>query len=307
MPAALPANLLPRIARTLLAGGYSIESCHRPANGAVLLKLRRVEILGGESRTVLLLTDTLSRSLSLALAQISDEEGGAPVIVSRDGKLKTECRQLSVARFFSLLGGELRTDRIFAPRLPEIMSALGHGRCPLGLVGQPDRLLEEITQDGFAYLMESPVRRYGQERAFERLPDAVVLGRNGYNVCLDTKAYRGSYHPSANDMRAFREYVTDFNSRYAEYVSSISVFVVISGSFSRSSKALENRANELLVEVRTPMVFMTARDVGLAVQVMRENGGLRRAIDWRRVFVPPVFALNRLHFELKRVANDGIV
>ena len=133
-----------------------------------------------------------------------------------------------------------------------------------------------------------------------------MLGRNRWNVCLDTKANSKGYHPSADDMRAFEDYVRDFNTRYEGLVGRISVFVVVSGSFPKSSAALTGRANELLSKVGTPLVFVRAEELGAAIERVRPLGHRRGGLNWSQILVPPTFDPKRLEVELRRVARDRI-
>jgi len=309
MPPRLAVGFVPRVVRTLLTGGYTIDACDRPAPGAVVMRIRKREALGGEARTVVLFTRTAGRALISRLTRDAVDYRGASTAVALGNPLRLppEVRQFTASAFFSLLGGEIRTDRIFNPKLSAIMQALGHRRVPEPLQGKAETLLEGYSQDGFSYLLESSVRRFGQDRAFEKLPDALVLARDRFNVCLDAKAYRGGYHPTAADMRAFADYIREFNGRYSEFVGPIAMFVVISGSFYRSQKALANRANELLSAVATPLVFMRAKDLAAAINLLRPHGHRRGALDWRKILVPPLFDLGRLKAELHRVMRDGVI
>ena len=50
------------------------------------------------------------------------------------------------------------------------------------MAGKPDDMLELYSEECLEYMLECPVRRYGQERRFERLPDGLALGRNKLNI-----------------------------------------------------------------------------------------------------------------------------
>jgi hypothetical protein len=302
-------GIVAKVARTLLTNSYTIDACDRPTDGAFLLKIRKRETLGGEAKTVLLFTVQASRALYGRLQNDARAYQGAAVAVSLRGKLTPPAgiRQMSAVTFFALLGGEIRTDRIFREGLTRLLRELGHRRVPKGMSGKAETLLETYCQDGLSYLLNSPVRRFGQERAFEKLPDALVLAPGRLNLCVDAKSYSGGYHPSASDMRAYRDYVVDFNQRYSGFVGPVSAFVVISGHFKQSQTALRNRSDEFLAEASTPLVFMRSTELGEAVALLRPNSHYRSALNWRNVFVPPIFEIARLKKEISRIVRDGII
>ncbi|MBA2272211.1 MAG: hypothetical protein H0W20_16700 [Chthoniobacterales bacterium] len=214
---------------------------------------------------------------------------------------------LKVAEFYDLLGGEVRTDRVLDRRLKEIMNDLGHNCLPNGFTGAPDTLLEEYSKECLQFLLECPVRRYGQERRFERLPDGLALGRNKFNIYFDAKAYEREFHPSADDIRRFASYVDDFNRRYSNYVGRISLFLVISGSFSKDGNAVREKINDMYAECSTPMAFIKSSDLAEAVTVFRKAPVQRSGINWRKVLAPQLFKLTRLKDEVKRIQKDAII
>lgn len=251
----------------------------------------------------------MSRGLANRLAAEAKRNASTPIAVSLTGRLAlpTEIKQLPLAEFYDVLGGEVRTDRVFVADLHRVMDELGHNKLPKGLTGRPDDLLEAYVADCLQFLLECPVRRFGHERRFERLPDGIALGRSNLNVCFDTKAYGEQFHPQADDIRRFASYVRDFNQRYQGYIGHISTFLVVSGALSGDIKAVKEKANDLIVECATPLVLIKAAHLAEAVQMVRPLPRHRAAINWRSVFVPEVFAPSRLAKELSRIRKDSVI
>jgi len=216
-------------------------------------------------------------------------------------------RLYMLSEFFALLGGEAKVDRILRADLKSTMIELGHNRLPAGFIGTADDLLEDYSKECFQFLFECPVRRYGQERKFEKRPDGLALGRRGMNFFYDSKAYGDRFHPTADDIRRFASYVDDFNNAYAAYVGRISTFIVISGSFSTDRNAILEKSNDLFAMCHTPLSFIAAGDLAEMVQLSCSAGRARGALDWKRVLVPGLVQISRLRSELSKVDKDRIV
>jgi hypothetical protein len=214
---------------------------------------------------------------------------------------------MALSEFYNILGGEIRTDRILLPNLRYVMAELGHNRLPTSFSGKPDDLLELYCEECLEFLLECPVRRYGQERRFEPLPDGLALGRNRFNLYFDAKAYGQEFHPTADDIRRFASYVRDFNLRYGSYVGPISLFLVISGSFSSDKNAIVDKISEFQAECATPMALVRASDLADLVADCAKSVQSRGAINWRRVFAAQLFDGKKFREELRRIRKDAIV
>jgi hypothetical protein len=300
---------LPNIVRTLLINGYAIDSFDRPAPSTFLIHVHTRDSLGGESKSVLLFAKAASKGLTDRLEKQASQANSTAIVISIGQPLKIPKNicQYPITHFYELLGGEVRTDRIFSTDLKAFMDKLGHNVLPRSLAGKPDDLLEAYAEECLEFLLECPVRRYGQERRFEPLPDGLALGREGMNVYFDAKAYVRFFHPSADDIRRFASYVKDFNARYSKYVGRISIFLVISGSFSDDAAAVRDKGNDMLAQCGTPMVFVKAADLAEAVHLAKDSGHARGGVNWHNVLVPDIFQLSKLAKELEKVRKDSII
>lgn len=302
-------GLYSRVIRTLLVSGYHIHGFERPTPESFCALVTKHDRLGATVGVHLLFLSESSKALLQRAEKDARIARSTLVVVtlSPNLDLPKEIVRYSLADFFEALGGEVRTGRIFDSNLVSVMDELGHNRSLANVPGKPDDLLELYSEECLEYLLECPVRRYGQERRFEPLPDGIALGRNKFNLFFDAKAYSHGFHPTADDIRRFASYVVDFNNRYKNHVGSISVFLVISGSFSDDVSALKEKASDFLAECSTPLVMMKARDLAAAIKLVRSANCRRTAINWRRILAPEVVDIARLEGEVRRVTKDGII
>jgi hypothetical protein len=302
-------NPLPNIVRTLLINGYVIDSFDNPSSQVWILHVRKIDILGAESQAVLLFADDVSGALAQRIEAEAKRCGAVTISVTIQSTVKNNfaSRSYTLPEFFNILGGEVRIDRIFRPDLEAIMNDLGHNRLPHGFVGAADDLLEDYTKDCLQFLLECPVRRYGQERRFEKRPDGLGLGRDGFNLFFDAKAYSDVFHPDADDIRRFASYVEDFNRAYRAYVGSISIFLVVSGSFSSDEKAIIQKSNDLFAMCGTQLAFLEASDLARMVNLVRPVTQVRGAVNWKNVILPGRVVISRLETEIAKIGKDRIV
>src|SRR5207248_1644653 len=157
------------------------------------------------------------------------------------------------------------------------------------------------------FLLECPVRRYGQERRFEKLPDGLSLGRDSFNLFFDAKAYHEVFHPSADDIRRFASYIEQFNQVYRQYVGAISIFIIVSGTFSTDDKAIAQKSNDLFAQCQTQLAFVESAELARMVNLVRPVAQIRGAVNWRNVIQPGRVSIGRLNAELEKIKKDKVV
>ncbi len=295
--------------QTLLVNGYAITSFDHPASETYLIHVRKRDLLGGQALSLLLVASSVGTAIIHRFTKQAAVTGSTPIAISVAGPLSTpqDVTQYSIEEFFDALGGAILTDRVFDTNLPNTMSQLGHNKVPAGFIGKADDLLEAYSKDCIQFLLECPVSRYGQERRFERLPDGLALGRDQMNVYFDAKSYAAEFHPTADDIRRFADYVRSFNKSYSRFVGPIAVFVVVSGSFSSDALAVGEKANALLAECSTPLCMVKAEDLAHSVAMVKTDARRRSAINWRRILLPGIYDISRLKEELNRIRKDGVI
>jgi len=308
-PGPAAAQSLPNIVRTLLINGYAIDSFDSPSPDVWIIHVRKIDILGAQSRAILVFAEDMSAALSHRVKSEAERYGGVAIAITSQGVKESDSslRRYSLPEFFDILGGEIAVDRIFRPDLEAVMTELGHNRMPDGFIGTADDLLEDYTKDCLQFLLECPVRRYGQERRFEKLPDGLSLGRDSFNLFFDAKAYHEVFHPSADDIRRFASYIEQFNQVYRQYVGPISIFVVVSGTFSTDEKAIAQKSNDLFALCQTQLGFLESAELARMVNLVRPVAQTRGAVNWRNVIQPGRVSIGRLSAELEKINKDKVV
>ena len=187
------------------------------------------------------------------------------------------------------------------------MDELGHMKLPKGTIGKPDDLFEESIKQALQFAFGSRVIRYGQERRFENVPDGVSFPKQDLTVMYDAKAYNKGYSFSKDSIRAFSEYVNDFNNRYAHYVNPVYAFIVVSGHFKDSISALESRAGQLYAECSTKLVCVQASELAAACKAIEKRPTYRSSIDWRSILSSTILRSAKIEKELSRISKDKVL
>ncbi len=289
--------------RTLLVSGYIVTSVNRISQRAAILSVHRRDRLGGLAASTILMADAPSANVVEMLRRTAEQNQSQPLAITN--RKLSAVPTLKPERFFELLGGEIRSDRLIRDDLPEILNELGHNKLPKDFAGTPENLLEAYVKEGLEFLLESRGWHYGQDRLFESVPDGIVLGK--LNLYFDGKAYKGGYHPSADDIKRFAGYVTEFNERYAASVGRIHSFVVVSGSFTAKKNALEKKAADFYARCGTQLCHVTALNFGQIVTEVRLKCTNRSAIKWANVFSQLRIEPKSIASELRRIVKDRVI
>jgi hypothetical protein len=226
--------------------------------------------------------------------------------------LVEDCREkrdgvLRLKDFLDRLGGPIDVWLPLSSDFEAMLNTLGHNKLVEGMVGKADDSFEEAVKQGLQFLFGSRVIRYGQERLFEKLPDGVGFAQSDALILYDAKAYGKGYKFSQDSIRTFSDYVRKFNDRYSGYVGKVYAFVVISGDFADSEKALKSRDSELYASCQTRLVCLNAVQLAKLVNLIRDKISFRNAIDWKRILAATPLEEKELEAELKRIAKDKIV
>jgi hypothetical protein len=259
--------------------------------------------LGGLAASTILLSDAPSANVVEMLRRTASENHSQPLLVTT--RAVNGVQTVTPAKFFDLLGGIVRSDRLIRGDLSSVMNVFGHNRTPKGFTGKAETLLEEFVKDGLEFLLESRGYHYGHDRLFESVPDGVVLGK--LNLYFDGKAYRSGFQPSSDDIKRFAGYVSDFNRNYGAIVGRIHSFLVVSGSFTEKKGALETKASNFYSQCATQLCCMTASDFGQIITDVRLSGVNRPAINWAHVFSQLRITSSLVKSELRRISKDKVL
>jgi hypothetical protein len=295
------------IITTLVINGFHISKVFRYEN-ANIVNLYKFDKLGAEIKYSILFTnETNETPLVESLLKYSNSFNSKPIIVC-DNKITDKCQTFSNEDFFNFFGEIVNTGLILIPNLSEVLNKLGFNFLPEGLVGKPDDLLEIYCKECLQFILESPTRRFGQDRIFERLPDGVVLmiGKH-FMILFDAKAYKDGFSFSSDDINRFANYVQDFNKRYYFPFGNVLSFTVISGDFSDSYESLQKRSDELYRQCNSKLSCVKAEELGKIVQLLQKHPITRRSIAWDNIFSKLIIDVSLVEKEIKRVEKDNII
>lgn len=292
---------------TLIINDFTMVSFDRIAEGNAIINTLKFDRLGAIIKyTILLNTSNSNESLIDTLVSTAQSVQSTPIVIS-DTLQTSTCKIYSFVEFENLIGGFINTGLVLIPNLVAVLDELGHNRLPQGLIGNPDELLEIYVKECLQFLMLSPAKRFGSSRSFESLPDGIVLGKNQLIIQFDGKAYKNGFDFQADDIERFAKYVNDFNNRYGIYIGRIQYFLVVSGKFNDSEKAISNRSDELFKKCGAKFCCIAADELGSLVQMVIDNQQLRNAVDWRNIFIQTVQAKKALDTEMKRITKDALI
>ena len=287
--------------RTLLVSGFELNNVERFRNHAVVTA-HRIDELKAQTNYAFLLAD--EPGADVVEPFLRDAEGAAsPIVV---GQLAAPPDGVSVWKpkeFYKALGGRVH-EIVHRDDITTVLNELGHNRLPASERGSPEDLLEEYAKQCIQFATGERSRRYGQDRSGEKVPDGIVLG--DAVLLFDGKAYGGGYSISADDVRRFADYVTDFNGRYQEYIGRVFAFCIVTGSFNQDDQNLQDKRDEFYARCETQLCCLEASTLGEITLLLRANYAARAAINWRSIFSRLKVRKADVIRELTRISKDGI-
>jgi hypothetical protein len=153
---------------------------------------------------------------------------------------------------------------------------------PTGLLGRSDEVFEDYVGAGLEFLVCHRVAKYGHRRRGESMADGVSFLDPGL-VMYDAKAAAGGYEVSLETVRQSADYISDFVTRYNKVVKRVTVFLLVSSSFSNTRESLEDRSMELFSRVGTVMSFLDADTLANAVEHFVHHPRTRQSTDWMKI------------------------
>ena len=300
-------QILEQIISTLLINGFHLNSVNRLSEKNAIINVSKYDKIGAEIKySFLLAPDSSNQYLVDSLGITSKELLSTPVIISN--KLKGDnCKCYDLVSFEKLIGGITNTGLILIPEINEIMNQLGHNQLPDGLDGDADDLLEVYVKECFQYILYSPGRRFGSDRLFESLPDGVIIGKSQLLLQFDTKAYRDGFNFSADDIERFSKYISEFNEKYSAYLGRIHSFIVVSGHFNDSEKAIQMRSAALYEKCNTNLSVINAEELGKIVKLTRDNSDFRASINFKTIFKNIIITEKIVSAEINKTKKDNII
>jgi hypothetical protein len=290
---------------TLLGNGFSVDTV-RTGPGYALTECSRYDEFGVPTYYVFVLPQTrLASPSARAIARHATERGAYTVVIADE--LPEDRLGMDWPTFQARLGGPIKAWLPLEPSFAADLDALGHNQPIAGVEGRPDELFEEYVHVALQFLLESRVIRYGQKRRGQALPDGVGLGRNGPTLLYDAKAYENGYAVTLDSVRQFSSYVRDFNRKYEHYVERVHAFLVVSGHSAAEPRTLEDKSNQMYSECGVRLAFLTAPELGAAVQLLAKSPTHRRSVNWREVFGRTIVTASDVQRSLAAALEDQVI
>lgn len=294
------------IISTLVTNGFNIGKVDRLPHENTIIHTYKYDKLGAiVNYSILFTNDIIENSLTDTLIAEAEKNRATPLLIC-DNFSSEKCRSYTSENFFAFFGGIIDAGLILIPNLPDILDKLGHNSLPEGLTGKPDDLHELYVKDCLQFIMESPTRRYGIDRAFESLPDAVVLCKDGFMLLVDSKAYKNGFGFQADDLKRFQSYIEDFKNRYSFFFGNLFSFVVVSGHFTDSESSLATRSIEFYKICGHKLSCLESKELGLITELLRDNATVRGSINWKNIYSELIITTSLVQKEIERIKKDKL-
>lgn len=290
---------------TLVTNGFHIYKVDRLSSANIIIHTIKYDRLGAEIKYGLLFSQDKDDSPVInSLLNNCKRDHSKPIYIN-DNYFTTNCSSYSNEKFFDFFGGIINSGLLLVPNLPELLNELGHNKLPNGLTGNPNDLHELYICEAIQFILASPVRRYGSDRLFQKLPDGVVLGVD-FMLLVDSKAYVNGFIFQADDIERFSSYVKDFNKRYSAFFGNVFSFIVVSGHFNDSDNSILNRSEELYKKCGCKLSCISSQVLAEIVQLVQTSPEIRGSIDWQNIFSPLIIKTENLKKEITRVKKDKL-
>lgn len=294
------------IISTLVINGFHIHQVERISATASIFHTYKYDKLGAQIRYSILFSEDKSETAIMHSLEKSSKKFQSQSILVNDNWHAVKVKSYTIEKFFDFFGGIVNIGLILIPNLPQILDELGHNKLPIGLTGEPEDLLELYASECFQYIFESPTRRYGSDRLFEKLPDGIVLCKGRFMVLFDAKAHKDGFGFDSKTINSLKGYVEEFNKKYSSYFGIIFTVIVVSGHFNDSQNALEGRADELYKLCNCKISTVTGTELGDIVQLLKNNPDIRGSIDWKNVFANVIAGAKHVQQEIDKIHKDKL-
>jgi hypothetical protein len=294
--------------RTLLGAGFVVNKVQRKPN-CLAITAKRFDEFGIASTYLFGYAgdETISDADCAALSKVAETQSAALVLIGNVSKTPKNSTVVSREALLNKFGGAIPSLLPLEPLYGTQLTMLARNFLPDGLAGKADDVFELYVHSGLQFLLRGRVIRYGQQRRFEVVPDGIVIANSSPPMLYDCKAAESGYDLSRNSIRQFADYVNSFRTRWGSFLSTpLHAFLVISSEF-QDVKVLQERSNELYGECAVPLVCMTAECLKDCVAEFVSKPHLRPAIDWRRVFVPPLVEMSVILKQIDARMRDEII
>ncbi len=294
------------IISTLVINGFHIRQVERISITTSIFHVYKFDKLGAQIRySILFSEDKYETAIMQSLEKSAETFKSYPIMVN-DNWQTDKVKSYSKKKFFDFFGGIVNSGLILIPNIHDLLDQLGHNKLPLGLTGNPEALLEVYVTECLQYIFESPTRRYGSDRLFEKLPDGIILCKGEFIILFDAKAYKDGFGFDSKTINSLKGFVEEFTNKYSTYFGKVFTVIVVSGHFNDSKKALTGRSDELYKECYCKISTVTGKELGNIVQILKDNPDIRGSINWKNVFSNVAANIKHVQKEINKINKDKL-
>jgi hypothetical protein len=286
--------------RTLLAAGYAISGVHRQP-GHIEFKCERVSRLGPTVQYLIAITNQgkFSEDNASDIAHAAANQNRLAVLVSDSGGAD----QLSWTEFLDVMGGAVPSWKALTDEYRDHLERASKNEMPSGQIGEAWWVFESLVADGLEFCFGRRVNRLGGQKRGKRVSDMVAPLPDFSVVVVDAKASGSGFDVNVGSLRALAEYVNKQKQRQQGGGDVVAALVLSSG-FVQDEQGLAAAARDFLGQTRTPLCFMTARDLWLMVRTLRDKPDIRNCIRWNMLLAGGLIQPKQIESEIRAVTQE---
>jgi hypothetical protein len=290
------------VCRTLAANGYVVTRGYTHPS-YVSIDCEKPDLFGCRLAYLLAVTDKtrLAPGQVAELGRRSAADGRQLIVVSQEGG----DGQLSFEEFLDRLGGEVPRWRALTDEYHSSLRDAARNRLPQGHTGPAWRLLEELAADGLEFAFGRRARRLGGRSSGSRVPDILIVSPDERLYLLDAKAADSPFDASWPNLRALGEYVDQQKERQRGSFPVDGALLVSSG-FAQEEAILTQLALEFRGQHGVMLSFLSAETLSAIVRGVRNNVGIRNALQWRKIFQGGAVSIAAYEREVRRVRDQRV-
>ena len=299
-PPSIALELVAVSTRTLLAAGYAISGVQRqPAH--IEFKCERVSRLGPKVHFLIAITDRdeFSEEAAKDISHAAENQNRLAVLVSQSGGPA----QLTWTAFLEVMGGAVASWKALTDEYRNHLEKASRNEMPSGLTGEAWWMFESLVADGLEFCFGRRVNRLGGHTRGKRVSDMVAPLPDFSVLVVDAKASGSGFDANARALRALVEYVEKQKQRQMGGCDVVAALVVSSG-FLQDAEGLTSAAKEFLGETRTPLCFITAKDLWLLVKSLRDKPDIRSCVRWNMLFAGGLIQSAQIESEIRAILQE---
>lgn len=266
--------------RTLIAAGFTIEGSER-SQTSIEIRCWLTDRWGAVLKYLVAISDDASLQIHEveAVQETALQQHRVPIIVCAEAGPN----HLSWDEFTDALGGVVPNWLALNETYRDALLVASTNKQPAGTSGEVWLIFENLVADGFEFMFGKRALRQGGAKRGKPVSDVHVQTPSGQVLVLDAKATGSEFSASMPALRPLADYVRSQTVRQRGEIPLAGAAIIAPG-FLQDAAALSEISLQFNAEVGVPACFLTAVDLGLIIDAIRDSPDLRPAIRWNQVF-----------------------